>query len=228
LFNEPCIETCTQHPCVQPETELPERKTNTIRFDDLSVKLGNQSPLAACEELVDLLRVDIGEHLNGLALLLRLPGLRRGAGAVEHLRPRRRAVEEEVVEEAALRREQRSVGGPVPLRRGGEEVVGEQRMEEARRIGTREADHGAGGQARGQHARVLLRARVEVSGEAARERRHGWARYAGSGHLPIRHCHLAPFSADGITITSLIVKCAYLSGSTQHTCEIYSGQHIKY
>jgi hypothetical protein len=155
----------------------------------LIVKLANQSPLEAREELVDLGRVDIGEHLALLPPFPggRLPGLRRGAGAVEHLRPRRRAVEEEVVKEAALRREQRGVGGAVALRRGGgeggEEVVGEQRVEEARRLGPREADHGAGGQARGQHARVGRRARVErppreveaqVRGEAARERRHGW------------------------------------------------------
>jgi hypothetical protein len=172
----------------------------------LIVKLANQSPLEAREELVDLGRVDIGEHLPGLALLPpfpggRLPGLRRGAGAVEHLRPRRRAVEEEVVKEAALRREQRGVGGAVALRRGGgeggEEVVGEQRVEEARRLGPREADHGAGGQARGQHARVGRRARVErppreveaqVRGEAARERRHGWAvlRARGVGSLATR------------------------------------------
>lgn len=97
-----------------------------------------------------------------------LTGLRRGSCAVEHLGPRRGPVEEEVVEEPALRREQRGVGGRrgaprgrvrrgrVPLRRrragrgeGGEEVVGEQRVEEARRLGPREADHGAGRQAAG-------------------------------------------------------------------------------
>jgi hypothetical protein len=90
------------------------------------------------------------------------------------------AVEEEVIEEAARVRR-----GPVPLRRGsegGEEVHSEQRVEEARRLGTREANQG---QARGQHARVRQRARVEgqprgeeaeVSGKAARERRHAWAR----------------------------------------------------
>jgi hypothetical protein len=58
-----------------------------------------------------------------------LHGRRHGAGAVEHLRPRRQAVEEKVIEEMArLRR------GPVPLWhgvKGGEDVVSQQRVEEA-------------------------------------------------------------------------------------------------
>lgn len=120
---------------------------------------------------------------------------------------RGRAVEEEVVEEPALRREQRGVlrrrrprghvgRGRVPLRLGGggaggavgEDVVGEERVEEARRLGPPEADDGAGRQAAGQHPRVRRRARVEEAAaaraaarEAAGERQHGEGGAGGDG-----------------------------------------------